>query len=150
MIRPATAEELEARLKQPDISDLVDPGFDSSGYLALTDGRNILLATEWADKVFEIHWLLVDRGRPAINAGLDFLAYLYDSLGARVVVGQTPAHKRAARWFSRQVGGRSDGMALTEHGEVELFSMTAADFEARNGLSKIQAAFHQHGTAVDQ
>lgn len=113
------------------MAGLVADDFTPDGYTALTDGVNIVLCTEWANNVIEIDWLLVDRGRLAINAALDFLAYIYESYGARVVVGQTPAHKRAARWFSRQVGGRSQGMATTEHGEVEIFSMTRQEFEAR-------------------
>lgn len=132
MIRPATWPEVQERLKQPDAQELIRPGFTPYGYEPLTDGRNLLLTVEWADKVFEIHWLFVDKGRQAINAALDFLRYLYEEKGARVVVGQTPAQKRAARWFSRQVGGRSNGIVTTELGEVELFSLTRQDFEAQH------------------
>lgn len=132
MIRHATPQEVANRLKSPDLADLVADNFDPSEMLWLTDGHNILGATEWADKVFEIHWLFRDKGRLAIKAGIDFLRHLFHDEGARVVVGQTPAHKRAARWFSRQVGGRSNGLITTELGEVELFSMTRQEFEAQH------------------
>lgn len=138
MIRLATPQEVAIRLESPDMADLLADDFDHSEMLWLTDGHNILGATEWADKVFEIHWLFRDRGRAAIKVGIDFLRHLFHEEGARVVVGQTPAHKRAARWFSRQVGGRSNGLITTELGEVEIFQLDRQDFEAQHGISSGQ------------
>ncbi len=132
MIREASPQEVQIRLEQPDLAGLLADDFRPEEMLWLTDGYNILGATEWADKTYEIHWLMRDKGRKAINAGIDFLRHLYEEHDARVVVGQTPAHKRAARWFSRQVGGRSNGIITTELGEVELFSLTRQDFEAQH------------------
>ena len=123
---------------------LLGPQFDAAEWvekaLVLTDGRNLFLATEWADQTFEIHWLLRDRGRAALKAGVDFLRHLYEEEGARVVVGQTPAQKRAARWFSRQMGGVSRGIISSpEYGDFEIFSMTRQDFEARHEFPEGQA-----------
>jgi hypothetical protein len=105
---------------------MVLPGFDAAIWLqnslALTNGSDILLAERWADNVVEIHWLLRSRGRAAITVGVDFLRYLYQTERARIVLGMVPAHKRAARWFSRQVGGRSNGIVQTSLGPMELFS----------------------------
>lgn len=132
MIRLATADEIAQRVALPDAVELVLPDFDPADYVGLTDERNIVLTTEWADKIYEIHWLLTDRGRVAINSGIDFLRYLFNESHARVVVGQTPAHKRAARWFSRQVGVRSQGLIRTALGDMELFAMTRQEFEAQH------------------
>lgn len=150
MIREATPQEVQIRLESPDLADLLADDFDPSEMLWLTDGHNILGATEWACRTFEIHWLFRDTGRKAINAGIDFLRHLYEEHDARVVVGQTPAHKRAARWFSRQVGGRSNGLITTELGEVEVFSMTRQEFEAQHGFLEIETTLHQHGAEVRQ
>jgi hypothetical protein len=154
VIRQATVEELEARLAEPDMADLLGPQFDAAEWcekaLVLTDGSNIFLATEWADKTFEIHWLLRDRGRTALRVGIDFLRHLYEEEGARVVVGHTPAHKRAARWFSRQVGGRSQGIITSpEYGDFEVFSMTRQDFEARHEFPQGQASGKQEPCLSD-
>lgn len=132
---------LDARLSEPDAVELVKTGFDVNDWIetddnfTLTNGYDLLLVKEWADQVFEIHWLLRNRGRKAINAGVDFLRYLFNKEGARVIVGLTPAHKRAARWFSRQVGGKSNGIVQTEHGEMEVFALSREDFEAQHEFS---------------
>jgi hypothetical protein len=143
VISRASVEQLQARLDEPDMDGLLGPQFDAGEWvekaLVLTDGHNVFLATEWADKTFEIHWLLRDRGRAALKAGIDFLRYLYEEEHARVVVGHTPAHKRAARWFSRQVGGQSQGIITSpEYGDFEIFSMTRQQFEARHEFPKGQ------------
>jgi hypothetical protein len=136
------------------MADLLGPEFDAAEWtekaLVLSDGHNIFLATEWKDKTYEIHWLLRDKGRAAIRAGIDFLRYLYDKEGARVVVGHTPARKRAARWFSRQVGGRSQGIITSpNHGDFEIFSMTRQEFEARHEFPQGQASGKQEPCLSD-
>jgi hypothetical protein len=131
-------QPLDVRLKEPDIAPMVLPGFDSSewieqpGCYTLTNGKDLLLVEVWADGVREIHWGFRSRGREAIEAGVDFLRHLFHKEDARIVVGTVPAHKRAARWFSRQVGGTSNGIVQTELGPMEVFRLTREDFEAQH------------------
>jgi hypothetical protein len=139
MIRRLTSpHNLRARCEEPDIIEMVLPGFEpedwieTSDQFTLTNGYDILMAKRWADNTIEIHWALRNRGRRAIHAGVDFLRYLFHKEGARIVVGTVPAHKRAARWFSRQVGGKSNGIVQTELGPMEFFSLTREDFEAQH------------------
>lgn len=133
------------------MAGLVQEGFAPSDYIALIDDQgNMLLVEEWADKAYEIHWLIRCRGRKAITAGVDFLRHLYQEFDARTVTGQVPASRRAARWFSRQVGGRSNGIIATELGEVESFSQTRQEFEAQHGISEIETTLHEHGAEVRQ
>lgn len=154
MIRPATYGEVFDRLKGADAQPMLKPGFDLREWMisdcneALTNGHDLIMTTEWQGNVIEIHWLMRSRGRFALDAGIDFLRYLFQEKDARVVVGTTPALMRAARWFARQVGGTSNGLIETDLGLVESFSLTRKDFEAQHGLSEIKAAFYQHGAAV--
>ena len=108
---------------------------ETSDQFTLTNGYDLLLVKKWADNVFEIHWALRNRGRKAINAGVDFLRHLYNKEGARIVVGTVPVSRRASRWFSRQVGGKSGGLVQTDLGEMEVFSLTREDFEAQHEFS---------------
>lgn len=139
--RLANPNNLAARVAESDVEDVDDfdpiAWFDDPHQYALTNGPDLLLAKEWADGVVEIHWLLRSRGRRAIHAGVDFLRHLYNKENARIVVGTVPAHRRAARWFSRQVGGKSNGIVQTEWGDAELFTLSREDFEAQHGFSKV-------------
>ncbi len=131
-------QPLEVRIKEPDIAPMVLGGFDTGQWIeqpdrfTLTNGKDFLLVEVWADGVREIHWGFRSRGRDAITAGVDFLRHLFHKEDARIVVGTVPAHKRAARWFSRQVGGTANGIIQTELGLMELFSLTREDFEAQH------------------
>lgn len=139
--RLKNANTIALRVEEPDAADLVKHGFDPAEWVersdqfALTHGRDILLVKKWANQTYEIHWLLRSRGRRAIHVGLDFLAYLFNKEDARVIVGLTPVRKRAARWFSRQVGGTSHGIVQTEFGEAEVFALSRQDFEAQHEFS---------------
>lgn len=129
---------LAARAEQPDVRAVIREGFDPEDWVeqperfTLTNGYDMLLVEEWQDNVFEIHWALRNRGRKAINAGIDFLRYLYNKEGAHIVVGTVPVSQRASRWFSRQVGGKSQGIVQTELGDMELFTLSREDFEAQH------------------
>jgi hypothetical protein len=139
--RLQSVPNLQARLEQPDVQEILIGEFDPAEWIeqpnqfTLTNGYDLLLVKEWANQTFEIHWLFRNRGRKAINAGIDFLRYLYNKEGARIVVGTVPVSRRASRWFSRQVGGKSGGMVQTELGEMELFTQTREDFETQHGIS---------------
>jgi hypothetical protein len=141
MIRLATYGEVFDRLKAADAQPLLTPGFCLRAWMvsdcnnAYTNGHDILLTTEGPGKVIEIHYLFRSRGHFAFAAGVDFFRYLFQEQQARIIFGMVPAFNRAARWFSRRIGGKSHGMTDTEFGEVERFSMSREDFEARYGIS---------------
>ncbi len=88
--------------------------------VALTDGKNIALF-EREKAVWNTHWLFESRGREAISVGKAMLKYMFDNSDAAAIKGLTPAHCRAARWFNRQLGGKSYGMIDTVIGPCELF-----------------------------
>jgi hypothetical protein len=66
------------------------------------------------------------RGRAAIEMGRAMFAWAAAELGA-VIWSQTPVVNVRARWFNRQIGMLSRGVAQSEHfGAVEHFEWRAA------------------------
>lgn len=66
------------------------------------------------------------RGRAAVEAGMAMLEWALCTLGARSVWSQTPESNRRARWFNRQIGMASQGMADSpQFGRVEHFVLEA-------------------------
>jgi hypothetical protein len=147
--RLASPVQLAARVAEPDMEGLVSGDFDASqwlvdpGNIGLTDGHNIMLFEAMPEAVWRGHWLLRDRGRKAFLTAANFLRYMYALHGARVIVGLVPAHCRASRWFTRQMGFVSGGVVDTEQGHQEFFSMTLPQFEARYGFFEKQEGGQQ-------
>lgn len=120
-------EVLARALGRPEIAPLVD-GFDPGDWLAsprnvaLVDQvGNIALFANRGNRVFEGHTLFVSRGRAAIEIGRLMVNAAFEIYGARAVWGMTPLERRAARWFTRQLGFRSLGTVETVRGPCELF-----------------------------
>lgn len=92
----------------------------------LSDTRNRLYFDERGGAIFawrgpgiyEGHSFFRVKGREAIRAGREVLSHMSDAL---MIWGLTPEANRAARWFNRQVGFKSDGMIDTPEGRCELF-----------------------------
>lgn len=92
--------------------------------IILTDGTNIgIFEAQEEPGVFYGHTIFQERGRAAIVAARKIIAFLTKVFGARRIKGETPLEKRAARWFSRQLGFKSQGVKSTPHGDVEQFVM---------------------------
>ncbi len=89
-------------------------------HIALTNGRDIGLF-ERERAAWNAHWLLQSRGREALLVGKAMLKWLFANSDASVIKGLTPLQQRAARWFNRQLGGKSFGIIETAFGPVELF-----------------------------
>jgi hypothetical protein len=93
-------------------------------HIALTDGRNIgMFEAQEGVGVFFGHTIFRDRGKLALNAARKIIKALVDFFGAKIIHGETPIEKRAARWFSRQLGFKSQGVKSTPYGDVELFAL---------------------------
>lgn len=139
----ASPARLAARVAGDDVAGLASPDFDAAEWLAdpanfaLTDGANVMMFTELPGKIFDGHWLLVDRGRQAFLTATLFLRHVFVLHEAEQIVGLVPAHRRAARWFTKQMGFISHGLQDTEQGPQEYFTLTRQQFEARYGFFEI-------------
>lgn len=117
---------LEAVVSSPEIAPL-DHGFTPAAWLAepeniaLWERDNIALFTRRGPGVFEGHTLFADKGRAALDLGKAMLREMFDTYGAKVIWGQTPIERKAARWFSRKLGFRSHGSVDRPLGTCELF-----------------------------
>lgn len=110
-------------------ADLMRDDFDATqwfsdpNHIVLTDGHNFgLFEAQEEPGVFVGHTVFSSRGREAIEVGRAMVRAL-GLYGARTIKGQTPVDRRAARWFTRQLGFRSDGFESTPYGDVENFVM---------------------------
>jgi len=93
-------------------------------HIALTDGANIaLFEAQGEPGEFYGHTIFNDRGKDAILAGQKIIRFLTITFGALTIKGETPIEKRAARFFTRKLGFRSEGFKSTPYGDVEVFSM---------------------------
>lgn len=107
------------------------------GNFALQLDGNMVLFEQTEPAIYNIHWLLLERGSAAFLVAIDLLRHAFEVYGALAIHGLVPASNRASRWFSRQLGCKSHGVVETSEGEQELFSMTRQEFEARYGFSQI-------------
>jgi hypothetical protein len=115
--------------------------FDSIDLTPLvTNDRNHLLMGEFggalliwtAPGVYDVHDFVLPEGRGswARDAAQDVFAFVFDTLGARLLWTQTPVENRASRMFNRILGFKSEGIhtaALWPGAEprpVEYFTMT--------------------------
>jgi hypothetical protein len=98
-----------------------DEVFDFGPMIA--DDRNIFLSngvdacsfyTPIGPVVYDGHSLTdtTCRGRRAIEAGRQSLAWFWSHTDAELVTGSTPIELKAARWFNRQMGFVSAGRYL--------------------------------------
>ena len=67
---------------------------------------------EWSGPgIWEMHTMFLPscRGKKALEAGREMLAYMFDELEAFCIWGQTPRDLKAARLFNNHLGGRIVG-----------------------------------------
>lgn len=122
--------------------DFADLAERPDHYVLLHNGRSsgdlradAAMIFDWsAPDVWEAHLLFLPscRGRDALAAVQDFGRTMFEEVGARLLWGQITAGNRGARWFARQIGGKTRGG--THHhifGLSELFVCDRDDWEAR-------------------
>ena len=98
--------------------------------IALTDSDGSCALFEYVKPgIYYGHYFFRKRGREAVKLSHEFLNEIFET--ARIVVGLTPVEKKAARWMSRHVGFKSQGIVDTDMGEHEMFMLTKEEY---NGL----------------
>ncbi len=92
--------------------------FDRPGNIALGGDDGVALFGNRGRGEFEGHYLFSPRlrGKPALDAAKAMLGYMFTTVGARVIVGETPADNRAARLFSRALGFTRRGTTIDASG----------------------------------
>lgn len=98
--------------------------------IALTDGEGSFALFEFVKPgIYYGHYFFHKKGKEAVRLSETFLAEIFQT--AKIVVGLTPVANKAARWMSRHIGFKSQGVVDTDMGEHEMFMLTKEEF---NGL----------------
>jgi hypothetical protein len=78
--------------------------------------------------VYTGHYLFQVGGRDALKLARKMMHWMINNEGAKAFTGITPAGKKAARWFNRNLGFTSYGIIDTVRGPHEMFCITADEF----------------------
>lgn len=80
--------------------------FANNGNVALGDDHGVALFGYRGSGIYEGHYLFPPslRGKAALTTARAMLAYMFTTVGARVIVGETPVDNLPARLFSRALG----------------------------------------------
>lgn len=124
------------------IDDAINLFLDDEGHITaeewLQDPTNIALENDRGDiALFEIglkniysgHYYFKSRGRQAITAAKEFLDCVFNTCyNIEVIIGLTPITNLPARWLSRQVGFKSQGLVQGPKRHYEMFIITKREF----------------------
>lgn len=124
------------------ITEVIDSLLDDGEHLTaeewLNDPTNIALENDRGDialfeiglkKIYSGHYYFKSRGRRAINAAKEFLDCIFNTCyNIEVIIGLTPITNLPARWLSRQVGFKSQGLVQGPKRYYEMFIMTKREF----------------------
>ena len=120
------------------IGSLLDNDTNVTAEEWLSDPANIALENDRGDiALFEIglkniysgHYYFKSRGRGAINAAKEFLDCIFNTCyNIDILIGLTPITNLPARWLSRQVGFKSQGLVQGPKRHYEMFIMTKREF----------------------
>lgn len=88
--------------------------------VAFPNGDLALFEKEGAGE-YEAHFLMVSRGREAINNARKAFAAMFDEHGAELIFGLVAATRRDVRLFARWAGAKHAGSRQTNYGPCDLF-----------------------------
>lgn len=96
--------------------------------IALTDGDGSFALFEYIKPgIYYGHYFFSVKGKEAVGLSKEFLSEIFKT--ARIVVGLTPVDNKAARWMSRHIGFKSQGIIDTDMGPHEMFMMTREEYD---------------------
>lgn len=132
-MRTWDANKIAAAIKQfLKSEELVDP------IEWLSNPDNIVLENSCGDlslfergikDVYTGHYYFKSRGRSAITAGTDFLDELFNTCyNIHVVTGLVPLTHLGARWLSKRLGFKSQGIVRVHDKPYEMFIITKKEF----------------------
>ncbi len=119
---------------------LLDPSGEVDPIEWLSDPINIVLENEYGDlalfeyglpghKIYSGHYFFKSRGRQAIQSAHNFLDELFNSCyNISILIGFIPIERKAARWLTRQVGFKSQGIEEIRGKDYEFFLITKKEF----------------------
>lgn len=112
--------------------DKVDPieWLANQDNIVLVNGRgDVALFEKGIKNIYSGHYRFESRGRSALVSGKEFLDNLFNSCyNIEVLMGLTPLTHLGARWLSRQLGFKSQGVINHYDKHYEMFILTKKEF----------------------
>lgn len=127
--RERVANELSSYPKY--LYSTVDEYLDTIRPLIIVIDEDIFLFEEKAPRIYAGHFFCRSRGGKALANASSALREIM--IKSSVVIGFTPIENTPARWFSRKLGFKSNGLIETAFGEAEFFSMTKQEWNEKYG-----------------
>lgn len=122
LIKPAIASFLGE-----DHNINVQEWIDNPNSIALVNDDGDLALFE-KHGTWQGHYYFKSRGRKAITAGLNFLDEVFNPCyNISVITGLTPLTNLGARWLSRKIGFKSQGVLIIDNQPFEFFMITNKD-----------------------
>lgn len=90
--------------------------FDSPDNICLMSEGGGFVCAYVDEGIYEIHSLFLPRyrGRYALKAAQEGIAYMFEIIGATKLIGYTPVENKAARRFNRLVGMKIKGLTVKQ------------------------------------
>ena len=109
--------------------DMVKDWIETEGNLVLKEEDNVSLWTFEKKGLYSGHYYFTVRGKQAKELAKKMISEMFYSYSAEALMGLTPVEKKHARWMSRQLGFKSQGIIETPEGLCELFVLNKKDFK---------------------
>ena len=125
----------DLQLIEPAVKSFLGDGHDVDLVKWVQEPDNIVLVNDSGDvALFEKrgtwqgHYYFKSRGRQAVTAGLNFLDEIFNPCyNISVLTGLTPLTNLGARWLSRKIGFKSQGILSIDNQSFEFFMITNKD-----------------------
>lgn len=107
--------------------------------IALRNEHGDVALFEWRQTgVYCGHYFFASRGREAVEAGEDFLRYVFENTPIQVIIGFTPLDKKGAIWMSQRLGFHDHGDEDIDGRMHKIFVMTKQDYTNESNLAEVR------------
>lgn len=125
IVQPAIDHFLKDNSNRADLNEWLSKEYNIA---LVNEVRDLAVFERTKPGIYRGHYFFQSRGRKAITAGKDFLDEIFDPCyNIKVITGLTPISNLAARWLSRQIGFKSNGIIKLFNNPYELFILTDKD-----------------------
>lgn len=87
-------------------------------------GGDVALFDAEGDKIYQVHFLFVSRGRAAIAAAKESFRIMFERYGAELIFGMVPTFRRDVALIARWAGGKFVGKRETPEGDCDLYVLS--------------------------
>lgn len=100
--------------------------------IALTNGIDYAMFEKGSDGIYNGHYFFEVRGKEAVRVAKEMLEFAFTKVGIKAIRGLTPLSNLKARWMSRRLGFKGNGVVNTDAGPCELFILTQFEWKGQH------------------